>query len=404
MADIFSKCAAWTEASQVKEAGIYPFFRRIDQTDGRSVTIDGKRLVMVGSNNYLGLTHHPRVMEAGRRALAQYGSGCTGSRLLNGNLALHEELESRLANFVGKDACVVFANGFLANQGALATVVGRHDVVYSDNENHASIIEGIRSGLGDRISFRHNNMADLERVLINTRDKYKNALIAADGVFSMSGDIFDLPAARALADKYQCGLFIDEAHALGVLGEQGRGSESHFGLPNAAEMLMGTFSKSFASVGGLVAARHDIINYIKHKARAFLFTAALPPMAAATALECLNIIETEPVHLQNLWRNARTMRTNLTSLGYDIPKGQSPIVPVKIGDEMTAFMFSRRLYEEGVFATPVVTPAVPKGHAMIRTSYMATHTADDLDFTMDVFDKLGKEFGFTQGEQKRAVA
>lgn len=402
MADIFSKCAVWDETAALKSSGLYPFFRCIEQTDGRTVTVDGRRLIMVGSNNYLGLTHHPRVLEAAQAALLRYGTGCTGSRLLNGNIALHEELEARLAHFLGKESALVFATGFLANQGALSALAGRHDVIYSDSENHASIIEGTRVALGDKINFRHNNLADLERALVNTRSKYKGALIVADGVFSMSGDIFKLQAARAMANKYDCRLFIDDAHSMGVLGHQGRGTESHCGLPGAADVVMGTFSKSFSSVGGVIASSRKVVDYIRHKARAFVFTAALPPAACATVLACLDILESEPQHLENLWRNARFMQNQLQALGFDTLHSKTPVVPVVIGEELTAFAFARRLFEQGIFATPVITPAVPKGKAMIRTSYMATHTAEDLATTLEVFERTGREFGIL-GTDKNAV-
>ena len=391
--DLFEKCRAFEDAKQVQAAGIYPYFRPIESTTGASVVTHGKRRIMIGSNNYLGLTHHPRVQEASKRAIDQYGTGCTGSRFLNGNLVLHEELEKRLAAFLGKEACLVFSTGFLSNQGALSCLVGRNDVLYCDRENHASIIEGTRVAIADTIKFRHNDMADLERVLISTREKYEGALIVADGVFSMSGDIFDLPKAAELAKKYNCRLYIDDAHSLGVLGPKGQGTAHHFKMPAAADIVMGTFSKSFASIGGFIAAPADVIDYIKHKSRPFIFSAAMPPAAAAAVLECLNIIETEPQHLVSLWKNARKMKTGLTQMGYDTMQSQTPIIPLLIGDDMTAFTFTQKLYENGVFATPVVKPAVPDGYALIRTSYMASHTDGDLDFVLDVLEALGKEFG-----------
>jgi 8-amino-7-oxononanoate synthase len=251
--DLFTKCTSFDDANKVKAAGVYPYFRPIESTSGSTVLSHGKRRVMVGSNNYLGLTHHPRVQEAAKRAIDRFGTGCTGSRLLNGNLSIHEELEDKLATYFGQESAVVFATGFLSNLGALSTVVGRGDVIYSDRENHASIVEGMRSALGDTVKFRHNNMADLERVLATTRDKYDGALIVADGVFSMSGDIFNVPKAVELAKKYNCRLYIDDAHALGVLGSKGQGTAHHFGMPGAPDMVMATFSKSFESLGGVVA-------------------------------------------------------------------------------------------------------------------------------------------------------
>jgi 8-amino-7-oxononanoate synthase len=406
MQDIFEKCATYEDAKRVQAAGVYPYFRAIEATIGSSVVTHGKRRVMIGSNNYLGLTHDPRVLAAAKKAIDEFGTGCTGSRFLNGNLVLHEQLEAELCKFLGKEACLVFATGFLSNQGALSSLVGRSDVIYSDRENHASIIEGQRLAVGDTIKFRHNDMADLERVLQMTRSKYEGALIVADGVFSMSGDIFNLPEARALAKKYGCRLYIDDAHALGVLGPMGQGTAHHFNMPDAADVVMGTFSKSFASIGGVIAGSADVIHYIKHKSRPFIFSAAMPPAAAATVLECLRIVQEEPQHLENLWKNARKMNTELSRMGYNTLNSRTPIVPVLIGDDFNAFAFAQRLYERGVFATPVVRPAVPEGCALIRTSYMASHTDKELDYALEVMHDLGREFGIlgNSGRQQELAA
>jgi 8-amino-7-oxononanoate synthase len=401
MNDLFEKCRNFDDAKKVQAAGVYPFFRPIEATAGSSVVTHGKRRVMIGSNNYLGLTHHPRVQEAAKRAIDHFGTGCTGSRFLNGNLVLHEELEAQLCKYLGKEACLVFSTGFLSNQGALSSLVGRNDVIYSDRENHASIIEGTRVSIGDTVKFRHNNMADLERVLISTRGKYEGALLVADGVFSMSGDLFDLPKAVELAKKYNCRLYIDDAHALGVLGPKGQGTEYHYGMAGAADLVMGTFSKSFASIGGFVAGSAEVIHYIKHKARPFIFSAAMPPAAAGTVLECLRIVEEEPQHLENLWKNARKMNYELHRMGYNTLNSQTPIIPLLIGDDFTAFSFTQELYERGVFATPVVKPAVPDGCALIRTSYMASHTEQDLNYVLEVLEDLGKKFGIIGGTQRQ---
>lgn len=399
--DLFEKCRTWDEAKRIQEAGLYPFFRPIEKTSGSSVVTHGKRRVMIGSNNYLGLTHHPRVVESAKRAIEQYGTGCTGSRFLNGNLVIHEELERELAKFIGKEAALVFATGFLSNQGSLSSLIGRNDVIYSDRENHASIIEGTRVAIGDTIKFRHNDMADLERVLSNTRQKYQGALIVADGVFSMSGDIFNLPEAAALARKYGCRLYIDDAHALGVLGLRGEGTAAHFGMPSAADLVMGTFSKSFASIGGFVAGSAEVVDYIKHKARPFMFSAAMPPAAAGTVMECLRIVQEEPEHLANLWRNARKMKVELERIGFNTLNSRTPIIPLLVGDDFAAFNFTQKLYEHGVFATPVVSPAVPEGCALIRTSYMATHTDADLDYVLEVLERLGREFGIVGNDSRQ---
>lgn len=402
MSDLFEKCSNFEDAKRVQAAGVYPYFRPISETSGSTVVTHGKRRVMIGSNNYLGLTHHPRVQAAAKAAIDHFGTGCTGSRFLNGNLVLHEELEQRLAKYLGKEAVLVFATGFLSNQGALSSLVGRSDVIYSDRENHASIIEGQRLAIGDTLKFKHNDMADLERILINTREKYEGALIVADGVFSMSGDIFNLPKATELAKKYNCRLYIDDAHALGVLGPKGQGTAWHFNMPEAADVVMGTFSKSFASIGGFIAGSADVIHYIKHKARPFIFSAAMPPAAAATVLECLKIVEEEPQHLENLWKNARKMNNELNRMGYNTLNSRTPVIPLLIGDDFNAFVFTQKLYEHGVFATPVVRPAVPEGCALIRTSYMSSHTEDDLDYALEILDKLGREFGIIGNSSRQA--
>ena len=402
MLDIFQKCSDYQDAKKVQAAGIYPYFRAIESTAGSTVVTHGKRRVMIGSNNYLGLTHHPRVQAAAKAAIDQFGTGCTGSRFLNGNLVLHEALEQELAKYLGKQACLVFSTGFLSNQGALSTLVGRNDVIYSDRENHASIIEGTLVSLGDTVKFKHNNMADLERVLESTRDKYAGALIVADGVFSMSGDIFNFTKAAELAKKYSCRLYIDDAHALGVLGPRGEGTAHHFGDVGSADLVIGTFSKSFASIGGYVAGPADVIHYIKHKCRSFIFSAAMPPAAAAAVLECLRLVQEEPQHLVSLWKNARKMSRELSSLGYNTLNSQTPIIPLLIGDDMSAFAFAQKLYENGVFATPVVRPAVPEGCALIRTSYMASHNESDLDYVLEVLETLGKEFGIIGHQSKQA--
>jgi len=404
MNDLFEKCRNFEDAKRVQAAGVYPYFRPIEETAGSSVVTHGKRRVMIGSNNYLGLTHHPKVQEASKRAIDHYGTGCTGSRFLNGNLKLHEELEERLAKFLGKEACLVFSTGFLSNQGALSALVGRGDVIYSDRENHASIVEGTRVAMGDTVKFRHGNMADLERVLAATRSKYDGALLVTDGVFSMSGDIVDLPKAAELAKKYNCRLYVDDAHALGVLGPQGQGTEHHFNMKNSADLTMGTFSKSFASIGGFVAGNADAIHYIKHKSRPFIFSAAMPPAAAGAVLECLKIVQEEPEHHANLWKNAHKMSRELQGMGYNTLGSQTPIIPLLIGDDFTAFAFTQKLYEAGVFATPVVKPAVPDGCALIRTSYMASHTDEDLDYVLEVLSKLGKEFGIIGTDRQAELA
>lgn len=391
--DLFAKCRTFKDAKRVQAAGVYPFFRPIEAICGSRVISHGRRRVMIGSNNYLGLTHHPRVLAAAKAAIDHYGTGCTGSRFLNGNLALHEQLEQELAGFLGREACVVFSTGFAANLGCISCLVGRKDVIYCDRENHASIMDSTQLAIGNTIKFRHNDMVDLERLLVSTRQRYQGALIVADGVFSMSGDIFKLPETVALAKKHRCRLYIDDAHALGVMGPKGQGTESHFNMLGAADLVMGTFSKSFASIGGYAAGSAEVIHYIKHKARSFIFSAAMPPAAAAAALECLRIVQEDTSQHDRLWSNARRMNQGLCQMGYNTLNSLTPIIPLVIGNDDTAFQFSKNLYDEGVFATPVVCPAVRVGSALIRTSYMATHTDEDLEYVLNILQLLGKNFG-----------
>ncbi|HWF62720.1 MAG TPA: aminotransferase class I/II-fold pyridoxal phosphate-dependent enzyme [Nitrospira sp.] len=391
--DLFAKCQTFKDAKRVQAAGVYPFFRPIEATCGSGVISHGQRRVMIGSNNYLGLTHHPRVIAAAKAAIDHYGTGCTGSRFLNGNLVLHEQLEQELASFLGREACLVFSTGFAANLGSISCLVGRKDVIYCDRENHASIMDSTQLAIGDTIKFRHNDMVDLERLLGSTRQKYQGALIVADGVFSMSGDIFKLPTAVALAKKHQCRLYIDDAHALGVMGPKGQGTESHFNMLGAADLVMGTFSKSFASIGGYAAGSAEVIHYIKHKARSFIFSAAMPPAAAATALECLRIAREDPSRHARLWSNARRMNQELCQMGYNTLDSCTPIIPLVIGNDDTAFQFAQNLYDMSVFATPIVRPAVRECGALIRTSYMATHSDEELEYALNTLHLLGKNFG-----------
>ena len=391
--DLFSKCYKFEDAKKLQAMGLYPYFRAITASTGNNVVTGGKRQVMIGSNNYLGLTHDPRVMEAAKDAIDKYGTGCTGSRFLNGNLDLHELLEDRLAKFVGKEAALCFSTGFFVNQGTLGALVGRSDVIYSDRENHASIVEGTQVALGDTLRFKHNDMEDLERILKATREKYDGAMIIADGVFSMSGDILNLPGVVELAKKYNCKLYVDDAHALGVLGKKGEGTGQHFGLHQDVDLVMGTFSKSFASIGGFIAGTADVVHYIKHKARPFMFSAAMSPAATATVLKCLDIMESEPEHLENLRKNAEYMSKNLKAMGYNTLNSRTPIIPLLIGDDAASFAMTQKLCAEGVFVTPVVRPAVPEGCSLIRTSYMASHTKDDLDYALEHLEKVGREFG-----------
>jgi len=399
--DLFTKCHEYHDPDVIKKMGVYPYFRAIENTEGATVTAFDRKQVMIGSNNYLGLTHHPKVLEAAKRAIDQFGTGCTGSRFLNGNLKIHEELEEKLAVYLNKEAALVFSTGFFCNQGALSTLVGRKDVIYCDRENHASIIEGTRLAMGTTLKFKHNDMTDLERILINTREKYEGALIVADGVFSMSGDILNYPELVKLAKKYNCKVYVDDAHALGVLGPQGQGTSHHFNQSEDADLVMATFSKSFASIGGYVAGKKEVINFIKHKARPFMFSAALPPAAVGAVIECLRVVQEEPEHMENLWKNVHYMQKEISQMGYNTLNSKTPIIPLLIGEDLVSFQFAQKLFERGVFATPVVKPAVPEGCALIRTSYMATHQREDLDYVLETLYDLGKEFGVIENPERQ---
>lgn len=390
--DLFDKCYEFQEAKLLQKAGVYPFFRPLETAAGPNVISNGRKQVMIGSNNYLGLTEHPKVQEAAINAIKKYGTGCTGSRLLNGTIDLHVQLEEELAKYLQREAVVVYTTGFLANLGTISCLTGRKDIIFSDKENHASIYESQNAALGKTVRYKHNDMEDLER-LLQEYEHVPGKLIVFDGVFSMTGKIVNLPEIVRLAEKYGARTYCDCAHGLGVLGPLGRGTPHHFGLNDEVDLLMGTFSKSFATLGGYVAGEKTIIEYIKHRSRSFMFSASLPPASVATVLACLEVVREQPEIIDSLWKNARKMKAGFEALGFDTMGTQTPIIPILIGDDFKAFMFTKRLYELGVFATPVVSPGVPKGSALIRTSYMSTHTDEDLDYVLNVFAQVGKEFG-----------
>ena len=354
--------------------------------------IEGRRLVMAGSNNYLGLAADPRVKEAALAATRTFGSTCSGSRLLNGTLSLHEELERRLAKFLRRELALVVSTGFQTNLAALGALVGRHDVAFSDRQNHASLVDGIRLGFGTDRRYRHGDLDHLEALLREAKPE-AGKLIVSDGVFSMEGDICNLPRIAELAGQYGARVLIDDAHGLGVLGEHGRGTAEYFGLEDETDLVMGTFSKSFASLGGVIAGSFDVINYVKHKARALIFSAAMTPAAVASALAALDIIETEPERRARLMDIAEKMHDGFRAMGFDTGVSVTPVVPVLIGDQVRCFRFWKALFEEGVFANPVIPPAVEPGHALIRTSYMATHTDAQLDRVLDTFERIGRRMG-----------
>jgi len=390
--DLFEKCRNFTRAQQAKTEGWYPYFKAIESGADSEVMIDGKKFVMVGSNNYLGLTQDPRVKAAAIKAVEEFGSGCTGSRFLNGTLALHEELERRLAKFMKREAALCFSTGFQTNLGTIATIAGKDDLIFTDRANHASIVDGCRLAFGKMVKFKHNDLADLER-LLKRYPKSDGKLIVADGVFSMEGDIIDLPRLSELAGQYGARIMLDDAHSIGVLGKHGRGTGEHFGLEDKVDIVMGTFSKSFASIGGFIVADAYVIDYIKHHSRALIFSASMPPAATATVLAALDIIEQEPQRIECLWKNAHKMKTGFDALGFDTGKSVTPIIPLLIGDDMNTFAFWKMLFDNGIFSNPVITPAVPPGHGRIRTSYMATHTEAELDHVLQVFARIGREFG-----------
>ncbi len=391
--DLFKKCSHFTRAKEMIDLGLYPYFRPIQSGPGSEVIIDGKKMIMIGSNNYLGLTGHPKVVEAAIHALKKYGTGCTGSRFLNGTLDIHEELEHRLAKFTNREAALCFSTGFQTNQGAISTLIGKDDIVFTDRDDHASIVDGCRLAFGKTIKYKHNDMEDLKRILEFNKDKDVGKLIVTDGVFSMEGDIVNLAKLVEVAHQYGARIYIDDAHAVGVLGKNGRGTGEYWNMEDKIDISMGTFSKSFASLGGFLAGNELVIDYIKHHARSLIFSASMPPSAVATVLACLDIIESEPERIAKLWENTNKMRDGFKSLGFDIGKSQTPIIPIKIGEDDDCFAFWKLMFENGIFANPAISPAVPPHEAIIRTSYMATHTEEELDKVLDIFARLGKKFG-----------
>ncbi|RKX26036.1 MAG: 8-amino-7-oxononanoate synthase [Candidatus Zixiibacteriota bacterium] len=395
LTDLFDKCVAFTTADEVREAGIYPFFRPVQGPPGDEVIVDGKKCVMIGSNNYLGLVNHPKVKEAAAEAARTFGSGCTGSPFLNGTLDMHLELQDRLAKFLGTEAALVFSTGFQTNLGTISSLVGKNDVVVIDRQDHASIVDGCRLSFGKTLKFAHNDMADLDRVLTNARSNGLRGgiLIVVDGVFSMEGDIVDLPGLVDIAERHGAHVMVDDAHAVGVLGKTGAGTAEHFDLRDRVDLTMGTFSKSFAAQGGYVAGKRSVIEYIKHFSRALIFSASITPTSVAAVLAALDIIETEPERREHLWNNARRMHKELRALGFNIGQTATPIVPIVIGGDMECFHFWKALYDNGVFTNPAISPAVPPGQAMIRTSYTATHTNEHLDRVLEVLAKVGREKG-----------
>jgi len=389
--DIFQKCKEYTAARDAMATGIYPYFIPMNENEGTEVVFQGKRLIMCGSNNYLGLTTHPKVRQAAIDAINRYGTSCTGSRFLNGTLALHEQLETELAEWVGKEASLVFSTGMQTNLGTVSALVGRDDVVVLDKEDHASIVDGARLGYGKIERFRHNDLPHLERVLQSIPES-AGRLIVVDGMFSMEGDLADLPGIIPLAKKYNARIMVDDAHGMGVLGK-GHGTASHLNVTNDVDLIMSTFSKSFASLGGFIAGSDEAVHFIKHNARALIFSASIPPANAAAALAALQVMRDEPERSQRVMDVAAYMRKGLTNLGFDIGASTTPVIPVITGDNQKTFLAWKMLFDNGVFVNPVIAPAVSPGHQLLRTSYMATHTNEQMDKVLSIFEKVGKEIG-----------
>ncbi len=390
--DLFEKCFKFTRSEEAKELGIYPYFTPIREVNGNRVIVDGKELIMVGSNNYLGLINHPKVIKAAMEAVEKYGSSTCGSRFLNGTLELHEELERRLARFMKKEAAIVFSTGYQTNLGTISALVGRNDYVILDKMVHASIIDAARLSFGKIVKFEHNDPEDLERVLKELPEK-AGKLVVVDGVYSMEGDLADLPNLVPVAKKYGARFMVDDAHGIGVFGKGGRGVLEHFNMFDEVDLVMGTFSKSFASLGGFIAGEKKVINYIKHFARSLIFSASMTPASAAAALAALDIIENEPERRERLWEITRKMKSSFEEMGYDTGRTVSPIIPLLVGTEEQLLHLWRILREEGVFANPILPPAVPPDRTLIRTSYTATHTDEELDIVLKAFYKAGKAVG-----------
>ena len=389
--DLFEKCRNYSVAKDAMERGIYPYFIPLNENEGTEVIFQGKRLIMCGSNNYLGLTTHPRVREAAIQAINRFGTSCTGSRFLNGTLAIHEQLEGELAEWVGKERALVFSTGMQTNLGTISALIGRDDVVIMDKEDHASIVDGARLGYGKIERFRHNDMDHLERVLRSIPDS-AGKLIVVDGLFSMEGDLAPLPEMTKIAQKYGARLMVDDAHGMGVMGG-GHGTAHHLGVTDEVDLIMSTFSKSFASLGGFVAGDETSIHYIKHNARSLIFSASIPPSNAAAALAALHVMRDEPQHSHRVIEVADRMRKGFTELGFNIGNSITPVVPIIIGDDELTFITWKKLFDNGVFVNPVISPAVSPGRQLLRTSYMATHTDTQMDKVLSAFEKVGKELG-----------
>jgi 8-amino-7-oxononanoate synthase len=389
--DIFEKCAKFTAANDAIAGGYYPYFIPLTENEGTEAVYRGHRLIMCGSNNYLGLTTHPEVRKAAQDAIQHFGTSCTGSRFLNGTIELHEQLERELATWVGKEAALVFSTGMQTNLGTISSIVSRDDVVILDKQDHASIVDGAKLSWGKTMRYRHNDMADLERVLKQAGQEV-GMLVVVDGLYSMEGDIAPLPSIVPLCKKYGARLMVDDAHATGVLGG-GRGTAAHFNITDDVDLIMSTFSKSFASLGGFIAGDNEIVQYIKHHARSMIFSASIPPSNAAAALAALHVMQKEPERIKRLDEIATFMRKEYRGLGFDIGKSETPVIPIHIGDDLRTMTIWKELFDAGIFVNPVISPAVPEGSQLLRTSYMATHTDEQLNRVLETFTRVGKQVG-----------
>ena len=399
--DLFEKCRMFTRADETREKGYYPYFHAIEESEGPVVMIEGRKVIMAGSNNYLGLTAHPKVKEASINAVKKYGTGCSGSRYLTGTLDIHVELEKRLAKFLGKEDCLLFSTGFQTAQGIIPVLVQKGEYIVSDKDNHASIVAGTlvaggmlsySSDIQSLVRYKHNDMKHLESV-ISQLPLEEGKLIVSDGVFSTSGEIVNLPELIRIARKYNARVMIDDAHAVGVIGVGGRGTASHYNLVKECDLTMGTFSKTFASLGGFVVGDHKVIDYLKHNAPALIFSASPTPASVAAALAALDILEQEPERIEKLMNNARMMRKGLKEMGYHVNDYDSAVVSAIIGDTEKTLIMWKALFDEGVFVNAFIRPGVPPGMEMLRTSYMATHEIEHLEKILDAFKKVGKSVG-----------
>ena len=389
--DIFKKCREYTRAKKVMAAGLYPYFHVVESEQSPEVIVEGRKMIMLGSNNYLGLTTHPKVKEAAIEAVKKYGSGCAGSRFLNGTLDLHVQIEEKLASFFRKDAALTFSSGYQTNLGIISSLAGKRDVVVIDKLDHASIIDACRLSFAEVKKFKHDDMENLEYVLKESGNCGK--LVVVDGVYSMEGDIAPLPDIVKVCKKYGARLMVDDAHGIGVLGKTGRGTVEHFGLENEVDIIMGTYSKSLGSIGGFVVASEEVIHYMKHTSRPMIFSASPPPASVAAAIAALDVIDQEPERRAQLWHNTNKMMKAFTQMGFDTGAAETPIIPLVMGEMDRAFMMWKTLFDAGVFVNPVIPPATTPGRCLIRTSYMATHTDEMLDRVLDVIEKAARELG-----------